>query len=142
MNETALSHKEARRLTTAATQRMNRINSIHCAADFRKVLLNFHFRKDAFYMVIRQLPVKDFESFKQNLEKNVRRDPLDTAYPCDIRVNDSVYRLRLYIGQKQKLYAPQAVRLSKDPSNCELITAPLTLSALTELIYTQYRAKG
>ena len=89
-------------------------------------------------MYIRQLPKSLNELFRRNLEKSVQREPLDTTYHLDLRVNDVFYRLHLLVANHSELVPLQAVKLNRDIQKCELITDALMLGALTELVVAQY----
>ena len=92
-------------------------------------------------MYFRKIPHRMLDAFRRNLEANARREPLDVTYYCDLNINGVQYCLRL-VMQRSKIYPFQAIRLDKDIRNCELITRPIMLVALTEVLLEQYAANN
>ena len=92
-------------------------------------------------MYVRVIPENMYKTFLRNLETNAHREPFDISYHCDIQVNDIRYRLRLY-REGRHLYPVQAIRLERDVQKCELITSPIMLGSLTEMVMAQYGKDG
>lgn len=87
-------------------------------------------------MYNRQLPAERMERFRRGLDKNARREPMDVSYHMDLYINGIQYRLQMLI-EKTEIIPIQAIRMDKDIRNCELITRPTMLAALTELALEQ-----
>ena len=91
-------------------------------------------------MYNRQLPAEKMELFQRGLEENARREPMDATHHIDMQINGTQYRLQLLI-RKSKIIPIQAIRVSRDIQNSELITRPMMLGALTEFMVEQYTRK-
>ena len=93
-------------------------------------------------MFSRQVSVQQYEVFQRNLDAHVFRDPMDVTYRCDLSVNGTLYRLHLCLGGCRRLLPIQAVRMERDRGESRLITDPILLGALTELVLAQYSGDG
>lgn len=88
-------------------------------------------------MVIYTVSLQKFETFKRNIDSKLHRDPFDVLYNCDLTINDDTYRLRFQVSSHRQVNPIQALRL-KGNTDCELITDPSMLTALTRLVIEQY----
>ena len=88
-------------------------------------------------MVIYTVSLKKYETFRKNINSKLHRDPFDVLYNCDLTINDETYRLRFQVCPHRQVNPIQALR-RKDITDCELITDPSMLTALTRLVIEQY----
>lgn len=91
-------------------------------------------------MIIHRLKPRKFENLYKALMEKAYAEPLDASYTVNLKISGAEYSVRLQPEARCRMAVLQALRIERDEDgpDFELITESAVLSALLELLLSQW----